>query len=252
MIYSRLDYDVLSDETRDTATETLVNADGNGTFLQFFSQAKYRFTEKFSTTFGLHASTFSVNDDFVLEPRGGFEYRIAPKHTLSAGIGLHSRRMPLNQYFIEVEDAQGNVTTPNTELDLMRATHYVLGYDWRVIKNGHLKVEVYYQDINKVAVSADPNNTDSFLNGQFISAGLVDSGKARNYGLELTVEKFFTKGYYFLVTASLFKSEYQGSDEQWHSTAFNSNFVGNALGGYEVKIGKKKNLALSFNLKLIK
>ena len=179
VVYSRLSYNVLTDETRDTDTDVLVNADGNGTFLQFFSQAKYRFNEKFSTTFGLHASSFSVNNDFVLEPRGGIEYKISPKHTLSAGVGLHSRRMPLNQYFIGISDGQGNVATPNANLDLMRATHYVLGYDWRVIRNGHVKVEVYYQDLNKVAISADPGFTDSFLNGQFIEAELVDSGKAR-------------------------------------------------------------------------
>ncbi|WP_420401875.1 TonB-dependent receptor [Flagellimonas sp.] len=251
IVYSRLDYDVLSDETIDTATETLVNADGNGTFLQFFSQAKYRFTEKFSTTFGLHASTFSVNDDFVLEPRGGFEYRVAPKHTLSAGIGLHSRRMPLNQYFIEVEDTQGNVATPNKELDLMRATHYVLGYDWRVIKNGHLKVEVYYQDLNKVAVSADPNITDSFLNGQFISAGLVDSGKARNYGLELTLEKFFSNQYYFLVTSSLFDSQYRAADGNWYDSRYNAQYTFNVVGGKEFKAGRNSNNIFGVNAKLL-
>ncbi|SHG71248.1 TonB-dependent receptor [Flagellimonas flava] len=251
LIYSRLAYDVLSDETQGTNTATLVNADGNGTFLQFFSQAKYRFTEKFSTTFGLHASSFSVNEDFVLEPRGGFEYQLAPKHTLSGGIGLHSRRMPLNQYFIEVEDGQGNVTTPNTTLDLMRATHYVLGYDWRIIKNGHLKIEAYYQDLRKVAISADPSRTDSFLNGQFISGPMVDSGKARNYGLELTFEKFFSDQYYFLVTSSLFDSKYRAGDGNWYNSRYNANYTFNVVGGKEFKAGKTGNNIFGVNAKLL-
>ncbi len=251
MVYSRMAYDVLSDETQDTDTQTLVNADGNGTFLQFFSQAKYRFTEKLSSTFGLHASSFSVNEDFVLEPRAGFEFQVAPKHRLSGGVGLHSRRMPLNQYFIEVEDGQGNVSTPNKDLDLMRAAHYVLGYDWRVIKNGHLKVEVYYQDLKKVAVSTDPNNTDSFLNGQFISSGLVDSGKARNYGLELTLEKFFSNQYYFLVTSSLFDSQYRAADGNWYDSRYNANYTFNVVGGKEFKAGKKGNNIFGINAKIL-
>nr|WP_299382812.1 TonB-dependent receptor [Allomuricauda sp.] len=251
VVYSRLAYDVLSDETSDSQTAILVDAEGSGTFLQLFSQAKYRFTENFSTTFGLHASSFSVNDDFVLEPRGGFEYQLAPKHTLSGGIGLHSRRMPLNQYFIEVEDGQGNVSTPNKALDLMRAIHYVLGYDWRIIKNGHLKIEAYYQDLRKVAISADSNITDSFLNGQFITTALVDSGKARNYGLELTLEKFFSDQYYFLITSSLFDSQYRAGDGNWYNSRYNAQYTFNVVGGKEFKAGKSGNNILGLNAKLL-
>ncbi|WP_396590838.1 TonB-dependent receptor domain-containing protein [Allomuricauda sp. R78024] len=250
-IYSRLSYDVLTDETQNTNTTTLVDAEGNGTFLQFFSQAKYRFDEKFSTTFGLHVSSFSVNDDFVVEPRGGFEYKISPKHTLSAGVGLHSRRMPLNQYFIEIPDGDGNIRTPNTELDLMRATHYVLGYDWRIIKNGHLKVEAYYQDLNKVAIANSPDFTDSFLNGVFIQGELTDSGKARNYGLEFTLEKFFSNQYYFLVTSSLFDSQYRAADGNWYDSRYNANYTFNVVGGKEFKAGKNGNNIFGINAKVL-
>ncbi len=250
-VYSRLSYDVLTDEILNDNAITLVDSEGNGTFLQFFSQAKYRFTEKLSTTFGLHASSFSVNNDFVLEPRGGIEYQISPKHTLSAGIGLHSRRMPLNQYFIEIGDGQGNASTPNTNLDLMRAMHYVLGYDWRILKNGHLKLEVYYQDLNKVAVAADSNFTDSFLNGQFIERELTDSGKARNYGLELTLEKFFSNQYYFLVTSSLFDSQYRAADGNWYDSRYNANYTFNVVGGKEFKAGKNGNNIFGVNAKVL-
>ncbi|WP_055394986.1 TonB-dependent receptor [Flagellimonas eckloniae] len=251
LVYSRLSYDVLTDEILNDNAITLVDSEGNGTFLQFFSQAKYRFTEKLSTTFGLHASSFSVNNDFVLEPRGGIEYQISPKHTLSAGIGLHSRRMPLNQYFIEIGDGQGNASTPNTNLDLMRAMHYVLGYDWRILKNGHLKLEVYYQDLNKVAVAADSNFTDSFLNGQFIERELTDSGKARNYGLELTLEKFFSNQYYFLVTSSLFDSQYRAADGNWYDSRYNANYTFNVVGGKEFKAGKNGNNIFGVNAKVL-
>ncbi|MEO9512080.1 MAG: TonB-dependent receptor [Flavobacteriaceae bacterium] len=250
-VYSRLSYDVLTDEILNADTTTLVDTEGNGTFLQFFSQAKHRFNEKLSTTFGLHASSFSVNDDFVLEPRGGIEYQISPKHTLSAGIGLHSRRMPLNQYFIEIEDGQGNVSTPNTNLDLMRAMHYILGYDWRIIQNGHVKLEVYYQDLNKVAVAADSNFTNSFLNGQFISRELTDTGKARNYGLELTFEKFFSNQYYFLVTSSLFDSQYRAADGSWYDSRYNAKYTFNIVGGKEFKAGKTGDNIFGINAKVL-
>jgi hypothetical protein len=71
---------------------------------------------------------------------------------------------------------------------------------------------------------------------------LENTGKGRNYGVELTVEKFLSHGYYALMTISLFDSKYQGFDQKWRNTAFNSNFAANLLAGYEWKIGKKNYL----------
>jgi len=48
------------------------------------------------------------------------------------------------------------------------------------------------------------------------------------------------KGTYFLSTLSLFESKYRGSDGILRSTAFNTNYVFNILGGKEFKIGKGK------------
>jgi len=79
--------------------------------------------------------------------------------------------------------------------------------------------------------------------GDFFGIPLIDSlvnkGTGRNYGLELTLEKFLSKGYYFLFTASLFDSKYKGYDEVLRNTAFNGNYVFNLLGGYEHKVGRR-------------
>ncbi len=72
---------------------------------------------------------------------------------------------------------------------------------------------------------------------------LVNEGVGQNYGLEITLEKFFDRGYYFLLTGSLFNSAYRGSDGIWRHSAFNGNYNLSALGGYEFKISKKNTLA---------
>jgi hypothetical protein len=78
---------------------------------------------------------------------------------------------------------------------------------------------------------------------------LVSKGTGRNYGVELTLERFFNKGYYFLITTSLFDSKYKGSDNIERNTAYNTQYVFNALAGKEFRVGKNKNF-LNFNLKL--
>ncbi len=250
-ILSYLNYNVFSNIIINNVEEVQINQEGNGTMAQFFAQTKYRFNKKLSSTFGVHGTYFSINDNFRLEPRAGLDYKINPKHTLSAGIGIHSRRLPLNQYFTIVEDEAGTATTPNEGLDLMRAIHYIIGYDWRIIKNGHLKIEAYYQDINKVAVAQNPSSTDAVINGQYIDLELVASGIARNYGLELTFEKFFSQQYYFLTTASFFDSKYKAADGQWYDNRFNYNYTLNLVAGKEFSMGKNGNNILGVNGKVL-
>ncbi len=249
-ILSLLNYNVLTTAFENEQRLELVNEDGKGTMGQAYIQAKYRFSTDFSTTFGLHGTYFSVNDDFVVEPRMGVEWKVNPNHTLSAGLGVHSRRMPLNQYFIKIPDGDG-FSTPNTDLDLMQAIHYIIGHDWRVIKNGHMKVEAYYQDLNKVAVVKDPRFTASYLNGQFIPAEFTDSGVGRNYGVEFTFEKFFSRQYFFLATASLYDTQYRAADGNWYDSAYNYNYTFNLVGGKEFTVGKKQNNTIGVNAKTL-
>ena len=62
-------------------------------------------------------------------------------------------------------------------------------------------------------------------------------------GVELTIEKFFNRGYYFLLTGSLYNATYQGRDGVKRNSAFNGNYNLSALGGYEFNISKKNTLA---------
>ncbi len=249
-ILSLLNYNVRTEAFGNDERAELVNEDGNGTMGQGYVQAKYRFNNDFSTTFGIHGTYFSVNSDFVAEPRVGFEWKVNSNHTLSAGFGIHSRRMPLNQYFIKIPDGTG-FRTPNTEVDLMQAVHYIIGHDWRIIKNGHIKVEAYYQDLNKVAVVRDPRFTASYLNGQFIPAEFTDTGEGRNYGVELTFEKFFSQQYYFLTTASLYDTQYKAADGDWYDSAYNYNYTFNVVGGKEFTVGKKGNNVIGVNARTL-
>jgi hypothetical protein len=84
------------------------------------------------------------------------------------------------------------------------------------------------------------------LSGYFIAEpdSLINDGEGQNIGLELTVEKFLSKGYYGLLTLSVYDSKYKGLENKWRNTAFNSNFALNFLTGYEFKIGKKNFLTL--------
>ena len=105
-----------------------------------------------------------------------------------------------------------------------------------------VKVELYYQDLYDIPVSSDQNSTGSGINYTFgfTTVEVVSGGTAQNLGAEFTLEKFFSKNYYYLFTASLFDSYYTSTSGKKFRTDYANNYLFNLLGGKEFKVGKKK------------
>ena len=130
----------------------------------------------------------------------------------------------------------------NRDLDFVESSHYVLGYDVKLGNSWRGKVEVYRQDIEKAAVEPFASSYSTLTEGaNFIfdndRVSLVNEGTGYNQGIELTLEKFFSDGYYGLLTSSFFDSKYEGSDGIERNTPFNNGYVVNLLAGKEFKTG---------------
>jgi len=227
----------------------------NTSLLQTFVQWKYNISEKLTMTSGLHALYLFLNGDTRVEPRVALRWEAGPRHALSAGFGMHSMMQPTSVYYAEVPDSSGAIFYPNKHLKYTKAFHYVAGYDWLITENIRLKLEAYYQDVSAVPVSIEHPEISLMNFGTddniFIQSSYHNAGRGRNYGLELTGEKFFSKGSYFLLTLSLFQTQYRDGNEIWRDTRYNSNYAVNALGGKEFIIGKKKNNLIGINATLV-
>lgn len=219
---------------------------------RLYAEDEYRFTDRLRARAGLHSQYFFYNESFALEPRMALRYMVTPYHALALSYGNHHMLQPRNIYFVETETANGSEMT-NKDLDFSAAHHLTLSYDYSISKNFRLKAEAYYQDLYNIPVEMDPASTFSMVNvgaDFFIPQldSLTNQGLGRNYGLEVTLERFLDKGYYFMLNGAWFKSEYQSLEGQWRSTAFDMRYTVNALGGYEKWMGQK--VALGFDFKL--
>jgi outer membrane receptor for ferrienterochelin and colicin len=208
---------------------------------------QHKFSDELTLNSGLHYQYYDLNLESALEPRLGLQWQFAPNQSLSVGYGLHSQIQPRSVYFYK-EYHNGVYSENNHDLKFTRSHQVVLGYDWHLGNDFRIKAETYFQSLYNVPVSR-VNNEFSMLNagsGYYIQRldSLENTGKGRNYGVELTAEKFLSDGWYALTTISLYDSKYQGFDHKWRNTAFNSNFAVNALAGYEWKVGKKNFLTL--------
>ena len=224
------------------------------TLMQAFVNAKYNLNQKLTLNMGLHSQWLTLNGSFSLEPRVGLRYNMTPKSTFSAGYGLHSQMQPTDVYFYRSLKSDGTYDQSNKDLGFTRSHHFVIGYEVVPFSEWRVKTEIYYQILQNVPVTQVPGSFSMLNTGASFMPNnqgyLENTGSGRNYGAELTVEKFFSKGYYGLLTGTLYQSKYKGSDGIERNTAFNGRFVYNVLVGKEIKFGKAKRNAFSVDLKL--
>lgn len=226
----------------------------NAGLFQSYASWKYRITNDITMVSGLHYTNFLLNNSQAIEPRAAINWNISKRSKFSAGFGKHSMPESIITYYASVYDEQwNNKTTPNTNLDLSKANHYVLGYEQRLMKNLNAKFELYYQSLYDVPVENDSTSNYSILNEQHgqVLKDLVNEGKGRNYGAEFTLERYFENSYYFLATASLYKSEYKTLKNEWRNTRFDGNYAFNILAGKEFTLGDpEKGRILSLNTRI--
>jgi len=233
---------------------TFRDIDNNFGIFQPYIQAQFRLTEKLTLNTGIHSQYSTLNEQLAIEPRAAINFKFNPLHHINFGYGLHHQNIPLPLLFLN-ERVNGKLIQTNKNLDFTQSTHYVLGYDVTLSKSWRAKLETYYQSISNAAVESSPSSYSSLTEGaNFVfdndRVSLINDGTGYNVGVELTLEKFFSKGYYGLLTTSIFDSKYKGSDNKERNTPFNNGYVFNFLAGKEFSIGKAKRNVLFFDTKV--
>jgi len=220
---------------------------------QAFAHIKYNLTEKIAINAGVHSQLFFLNNSTAIEPRLGLVYQVNNTSSFNFGYGLHSQMQPINVYFLQSTSASGSTVYNNNDLDFTKSHHFVMGYNVQPYNDWRIKTEIYYQSIYNVPVNTFSSSYSMLNTGSTFKTDLQDNltnnGTGKNYGAELTIEKFFSKGYYGLFTSSIYSSKYSGSDGIERNTAFNGKYVFNVLAGKEWKVGNEKRNKLSADLK---
>jgi len=216
---------------------------GNSLLMEAYSQWQHRFSDYLVLNTGIHYQYFNYSRKSSLEPRLSLKWTTGNNHVFSLGTGIHSQMQPFVYYIYQTRTSDGNYILTNRNLNFTKSMHLVSGYDHHFLKDFRIKAEVYYQYLYHIPVESHPSlfsmvNVGAEFTMPFADS-LINKGTGENYGVEVTIEKFFSKNYYFLITSSLFQSKYEGSDGIRRNTVFNSNYTLTALGGVEVKITGK-------------
>lgn len=219
--------------------EKTLDQSGGATTLQAFTSWKWRWNDQWSLTSGVHFLHYTLNGSSSIEPRAALRYQRTPSRAFTLGAGLHSKTESLMNYLAYTTAPDGSAAQLNKDLGLSRAAHAVLGYEQMLTEDVQLKAEAYYQYLYDQPVENAPSSDFWVGNMQewFTTKDLVNKGGGYNTGVELSLEKFFTRGWHALATVSVNESRYRAADGAWYNARFGLGTVANALAGKEWKVG---------------
>ena len=134
---------------------------------------------------------------------------------------MHSMTQPMYTYLYHRNDG-ANKIYDNLKMDFSRSLHSSVGYEKAFKKSLNLKMEGYYQHLYNIPVTIEPSAFSLINMGsgfqRFFPEALENTGTGTNYGIELTLQKYFDKSFFFLFSATAYNSTYIASDELERNT----------------------------------
>ncbi len=229
-----------------------INTTGNTSTEQAFAQWQYKPSNNFTINGGLHYLHLSLNNTSSTEPRLSAKWNMNGKSSIAAGYGRHSQLQIWGVYFARQQNVDGSFSTPNKNLGFTKANHYVLSYNYKLTKNLLVKTELYYQQLFNVPVSIRDSGTFSTLNIQdgYVLDPLVNKGKGKNYGVEISLEHYLHNNFYFTLSNSIYQSKYTAADGIERNTRFNGNYIVTFIAGKEF-VSANKARTFGVNIKTI-
>lgn len=217
-------------------------SEGNTGLTRLYTNHKVALSSRLSTVAGINLMWFNLNNQWLIEPRISVQYKASPSSTISLAYALNSRRETTDTYFVTMANQH-----PNKELGLTRSHHISASFAQRLGDNAMLKIEPYWQWLFDVPV--EQGTTYSILNHQLFyqDRTLTNDGAGRNYGIDLTLERYLKDGRYGMITATLFKSKYRDAQGQWHHSRHDRGWITNILGGKEWMVGKSRKNVFGVN-----
>ena len=220
----------------------IYESEGNTGLTRLYTNHKVALSSRLTAVAGVNVMWFNLNNQWLVEPRVSVQYKTSPSSTISLAYALNSRKESTDTYFVT-----GGY---NEDLGLTRSHHISASFAQRLGENAMLKIEPYWQWLFDVPV--EQGTTYSILNHSLFyqDRALVNEGAGRNYGVDLTLERYLKDGLYGMLTATLFKSEYRDAQGEWHHTRHDRGWITNILGGKEWMVGQGRKNVFGLNGRL--
>ncbi len=206
---------------------------------QSYIQTLWNSTSRLSFTAGINFMHFNLNGSSSLNYSASGAYQFDNGNNMSVSVGKYAQVLPIGTYF---------TSQTNHDLELMNSLKANIAYGWQIRNDFKISIEAYYEKLSNIPVISNESINYWMLNDLvgFSTEELVSDGLGRNYGAELTIERFFNKGFFMLASGSVYNSEYSLGDDQYYNTRYNGKFNSSLMLGKEFKLKNDNVISLSF------
>lgn len=213
--------------------------------------SKYFLDEKLLISGGLRTdmNTFTKtgnNPLKTLSPRISFSYALNSDWNIAASVGSYYKLAP----YTALGFRSNSGTLVNKDLDYIRAIHYTAGTQFVPRDDFRVTFEAFYKDYGHYPVSVADGISMANTGTDFSAIGneaYQSTGKGRVYGVEAYAQQKLIKNLFYVISATVYKSEFSGTDGIFHPSTWDYGFIISSTLGYKFKrnwdIGAKYRVA---------
>ncbi len=233
--YELADYDWFVAEEYNRLGETVPEIDINDRFNSWksggFANYSFKPVKRLTTTLGCRADYFSYNENIHFSPRFTTSLNLTNRLTLNGSTGIFYQNLPMT--ILSLDDSY-------KKLKDLKATHYVVGFDYMLTEDTKFTVEAYDKEYEHFPL--DTGDPAKFIIDDAISIGgqasqyieLVDLGEAYTRGIEVLIQKKLARKLYGLVSGSFFRSRYKDLNGVWRDRAYDNKYIFSVISGYKL------------------
>lgn len=201
--------------------------------------SKYFWNEKFLVSAGTRSdinsyTTTGWNALKTLSPRISFSYKLNDTWDISASVGSY--------YKIPVYTSLGYKSNTgeysNKDLKYINAIHYTVGTQFIPRNDLRFTLDVFYKQYKNYPVSLTTGISLADLGTDFSPVGTdaySSIGKGRVYGFETYVQQKLVNRLFYIISATVYKSEFSGADRKYKPSTWDYGFIVSSTLGYKFK-----------------
>lgn len=201
--------------------------------------SKYFMGEKLLLSGGLRTDMNTFTKDGsnplrTLSPRLSFAYAFNPEWNVSASIGSYYKLPAYTA--LGYRDQAGSLV--NQQLGYINAIHYTIGTQYVPRNDFRFTVEAFYKDYSNYPVSLSNGISLANIGTDFAAVGndaFASTGKGRVYGVETYVQQKLVKNLFYVLSATVYRSEFSGADGIFRSSTWDLGYIVSSTLGYKFK-----------------
>ena len=195
-----------------------------------YVQATWEPTRAVGATFGGRVDRYGYTGKTRVSPRLGLSYRLTDTITWRSSYGI---------FYQQTSPLLLAAFPGNSEIDPLRADHYVSGLVWAPDPSLRVSAEAYWKEYRDYPVATQfasvtlANIGDTFDVRESLFP-LASAGRGRSAGFEAALEKRFTDRWFAQANLALSRTRHAGLDGVLRPGAFDYPLVVNVVGGYRL------------------